>query len=243
MIVMREVSKIYQMGDIEVHALRGLSFSMEEGEFVAVMGPSGSGKSTLMNIAGCLDRPTGGYYTFCGREIEKLKDVELARIRREQIGFVFQTFNLLPRFTARANVELPMIYGGLKGKVRKQRAMEVLKDVGLKDRCDHRPGEMSGGQSQRVAIARALVNRPSLILADEPTGSLDTKTGGEIMEVFSRLNREGMGILLVTHEPHIAKYADRTVVFRDGIIVEDNISPGNKLAQANISRGDTVEYS
>lgn len=237
MIRMRDVTRMYRMGDIEVHALRGVSFQMDKGDFVAVMGPSGSGKSTLMNIAGLLDRPTRGSYCFEGVEVGGLGDDGLAGIRRERIGFVFQSFNLLPRYTAAENVELPMIYSGVRGAKRRERAREVLEMVGLGGRLDHRPGEMSGGQNQRVAIARALVNRPSLILADEPTGSLDTSTGREIMEVFRGLNRRGIAILLVTHELHIAEYASRILVFRDGEILEDSVPAGEQVRVPGVGGG------
>ena len=227
MINLSELTKTYQMGKTELDALQGIDFSMARGEFVSVMGPSGSGKSTLMNIIGCLDRATSGSYHFEGVEINKLGNQQLARIRREKIGFVFQGFNLLPRYTALANVELPMIYRGLPSSQRKEEALEALEMVGLADRAEHRPNELSGGQAQRVAIARALVNKPSLILADEPTGSLDSETGQDIMELFSRLNDEGIGILLVTHEAQTASYAKRTVFFKDGnIVTKEEALPG-----------------
>jgi len=221
-IAVQGVTKVYQMGDIEVQALRGISVDIWPGEMVAIMGPSGSGKSTLMNIIGCLDVPTEGTYQLDGVDVSKLKDSQLAEIRCRKIGFVFQSFNLLPRTTARANVELPLIYAGISGRQRRKRAEEMLTLVGLGDRLDHKPNELSGGQQQRVAIARALTNQPAMILADEPTGNLDTKTSIEIMELFQRLNREqGMTIVFVTHEPEIATYCQRVIYVRDGVIERD----------------------
>ena len=218
----RDLHKTYQMGDIEVHALRGINVTIQRSEFVAVMGASGSGKSTIMNIVGCLDRPTSGAYFLEGQDVSALSSDEWARIRNRKIGFVFQGFNLLNRTSAVENVELPMMYNGLLSKERRQRALEVLKLVGLEERSHHLPNQLSGGQQQRVAIARSLVNRPSLILADEPTGNLDTKTSVEIMELFQNLNeKEGITIVLVTHEPDIAAYAKRQIVFRDGLIISD----------------------
>jgi putative ABC transport system ATP-binding protein len=215
--------KTYRMGDVEVPALRGVNLRIDRGEFVAVMGSSGSGKSTFMNIAGCLDRPTQGRYFLEGQEVSSLSRDEWAHIRNKRIGFVFQGFNLLSRTTALENVELPMMYNGLGGERRQQRAVEVLSLVGLGKRLDHMPNQLSGGQQQRVAIARALVNRPSLILADEPTGNLDSATSQEIMALFQQLNSEQhMTIVLVTHESDIAAYAQRRVVFRDGVIVSDD---------------------
>ena len=210
------------MGDIEVPALRGVNLEIESGEFAAVMGASGSGKSTFMNIVGCLDRPTRGSYFLEGHEVGSLSPNEWAYIRNHKIGFVFQGFNLLPRTTALENVELPMMYNGLRGKERRQRALEVLSLVGLEKRLDHMPNQLSGGQQQRVAIARALVNRPALILADEPTGNLDSKTSAEIMELFQNLNaKEGITIVLVTHEADIAAYSRRQIHFRDGLVTSD----------------------
>ena len=215
--------KIYRMGDVEVPALRGVDLTIEGGEFVAVMGSSGSGKSTFMNILGCLDRPTHGNYFLEGEEVGSLSADDWAHIRNKRIGFVFQGFNLLSRTTALENVELPMMYNGYAGKERHQRAVEVLNLVGLGQRFDHTPNRLSGGQQQRVAIARALVNRPSLILADEPTGNLDTVTSNEIMALFQQLNAEqGITIILVTHEADIAEHAKRQIVFRDGQVVSDH---------------------
>jgi len=217
-----DLTKIYQMGDMQVHALRGASFQVGRGELVSIMGPSGSGKSTLMNILGCLDQPTSGEYFLEGMEIDQLDDDQLAEIRSKRIGFVFQTFNLLPRTTALSNVELPLVYGGLGGRRRRERAVAALDAVGLGDRLHHRPNELSGGQQQRVAIARALINEPSIILADEPTGNLDSKSGAEIMAIFQRLNQEqGITIIFVTHEPEIAQHTRRIVRLSDGRIVED----------------------
>jgi putative ABC transport system ATP-binding protein len=219
---LRDIKKIYQMGDVEVRALRGVSVDIHAGEMVAIMGPSGSGKSTLMNIIGCLDVPSEGWYEIDGKDVSRLKDDQLAAIRNHKIGFVFQSFNLLPRTTALANVELPLIYGGVGGRQRRQRAEDALRLVGLGDRLDHKPNELSGGQQQRVAIARALVNEPSLILADEPTGNLDTKTSIEIMELFQRLNQErGITIVFVTHNPETAEYCHRVVRVRDGLVESD----------------------
>lgn len=217
------IHKIYHVGTEEVHALRGLSLKIEPNEYVAIMGPSGSGKSTLMNILGCLDTPTKGTYHFKGQEIAGLDDNQLANIRNREIGFVFQTFNLLPRATALHNVELPLIYNGTPARERRRRAQNALEDVGLADRGHHRPNELSGGQRQRVAIARALVNRPSVILADEPTGNLDSKTGEEIMKVFEHIHKSGNTIILVTHEEYIAQYTQRSIRLLDGQVAADEI--------------------
>ncbi len=220
-IVIQDIVKTYQMGDSIVRALAGVNLTVEEGEFTAIMGPSGSGKSTLMNILGCLDRPTSGSYKLDGAEVATLGDDELAVTRNKKIGFVFQNFNLLSRMSALNNVALPMVYAGIPHKDRLARAQRGLEMVGLGSRVHHKPNELSGGQRQRVAIARALVNEPSIILADEPTGNLDSKSGDEIMEIFCELNQQGRTVILVTHEPEIAAYTRRTVTFRDGLIVSD----------------------
>jgi putative ABC transport system ATP-binding protein len=213
--------KTYQMGTEEVHALRGVSIQIERGEYVAIMGPSGSGKSTLMNLIGCLDTPSQGSYLLNNKQVSQMNDDELARIRNQEIGFVFQTFNLLPRATALHNVELPLIYAGVSSKTRSERANDALAKVELTDRKLHRPNQLSGGQRQRVAIARALVNNPSILLADEPTGNLDSKTGVEIMNLFARLHETGNTIVLVTHEPDVAVHAHRTISIRDGQVEKD----------------------
>ena len=217
----RDLWKTYVMGDEEIHALRGVSIAIERGDYVAIMGPSGSGKSTLMNLIGCLDTPTKGSYQLNGKEVGSMNDDDLARIRNEEIGFVFQTFNLLPRATALHNVELPLVYAGVSSKDRHTRAMQALEKVELTSRSTHRPNELSGGQRQRVAIARALVNDPSILLADEPTGNLDSKTGEEIMQVFHRLHEGGNTIILVTHEADIAAHAHRVIYVRDGQVEKD----------------------
>ena len=217
----RDLTKVYTMGDQTVHALRGVSLDIEEGSFVAIMGASGSGKSTLMNILGCLDLPTTGEYRLAEEAVEGMQADQLASIRNRRIGFVFQQFNLLPRTSALENVELPMVYSGVKAVVRRERAMAALQKVGLGERFHHTPAELSGGQQQRVAIARALVNNPQLILADEPTGALDSQTSEDIMRLLTDLNGQGMTVVLVTHEADIAAWARRKIVFRDGHIVED----------------------
>ena len=213
--------KVYRNGSLEVTALRDVSFSVAVREFVAIMGQSGSGKSTLMNILGCLDSLTSGYYHLDGEDVSKIAGKKLALIRNRKIGFVFQSYNLLPRLNALQNVELPMIYAGTTSKKRRQAALEALDRVGLADRIHHKPSEMSGGQKQRVAIARALVNQPAILLADEPTGNLDSRSGEEIMGIFQRLNREGVTIVMVTHEPDIANHTNRIVAFKDGRIIRD----------------------
>jgi putative ABC transport system ATP-binding protein len=218
-IAVENLTKAYALGDRAVTALRGVSLAVRRGEFVAIMGPSGSGKSTFMNLIGCLDKPTAGSYKLDGMAVEGFSDSELAEVRRTHIGFVFQSFNLLPRSTALRNVEMPLIYAG--GKRRRERAEAALERVGLGERADHRPNQLSGGQQQRVAIARALVNEPLIMMADEPTGALDTKTGEQIMAIFQELHREGKTIILVTHEPDIAQHAGRIIRFKDGHVVSD----------------------
>jgi putative ABC transport system ATP-binding protein len=224
-IQVRQLTREYDMGGELIHALRGVSIEIRRNEYVAIMGPSGSGKSTLMNVLGCLDTPTAGEYWLNGQEVSRMPDDALARVRNREIGFVFQTFNLLPRSTALQNVELPLVYAGVPSRERRQRAVEALTRVGLGERMAHRPNELSGGQRQRVAIARGLVNRPSILLADEPTGNLDSTTSDEIMKVFGDLQTQGQTIILVTHEPSIAAFAHRTVVLRDGRIDSDTLSP------------------
>lgn len=216
-----DMGKVYRNGNIEVEALKHVDLSIHRNEFVAIMGPSGSGKSTLMNIVGCLDRCTSGEYELDGVNISKTNDIELAKIRNLKIGFVFQSFNLLPRISALNNVELPMIYAKVQSKERRKRAMSALEKVGLLERMHHKPNELSGGQKQRVAIARALVNNPAILLADEPTGNLDSASGEDIMAVFQDLNREGVTIVLVTHEPDIAEHTKRVVRFKDGRLISD----------------------
>jgi len=223
LIRIEELTKIYKMGDVEVQALRGISFSIEKQEFVSIMGQSGSGKSTLMDILGCLSKPTSGKYFLDGIEVSTMSDNQLADIRNKKIGFVFQSFNLLPRTTALHNVELPMIYSGTGRRERKRRANAALDAVGLANRTHHKSNELSGGQIQRVAIARALVNEPSIIFADEPTGNLDTRSGEEIMAIFDKLNSEGNCIIMVTHERNIAEHAKRIIYLKDGIIEKDEI--------------------
>ena len=220
-IQLRDLRRQYDMGGEIIHALRGVSLTIRRNEYVAIMGPSGSGKSTLMNLLGCLDTPDGGEYWLNGQEVSRLSDDALARVRNREIGFVFQTFNLLPRATALQNVELPMVYAGAATKERRQRAAEALTRVGLGERMDHKPNELSGGQRQRVAIARALVNRPSILLADEPTGNLDSATSAEIMRVFGQLQAQGQTVILVTHEADIAAHAHRVITIRDGQVEKD----------------------
>ena len=222
----RDLTRHYEMGTETVQALRGVSLDIDRNEYLAIMGPSGSGKSTMMNMIGCLDTPTGGEYWLNGQEVSQLSDDQLARVRNKEIGFVFQTFNLLPRATSLHNVELPLVYAGVSSRERRSRASAALGRVGLGNRMDHRPNELSGGQRQRVAIARALVNEPSILLADEPTGNLDSTTSEEIMQVFAELHRQGQTIIMVTHEADIAAHADRTVVLRDGKVETDRATHG-----------------
>ena len=232
LIEVRDLAKTYRLGEYQVQALRGVSLDIAPGEFVAVMGPSGSGKSTFMNLVGCLDTPSAGTYRLDGEDISRVSRDALAAIRNQKLGFVFQTFNLLPRMTALENVELPLLYGATIAPERRDRALGRLREVGLETREGHRPSQLSGGQQQRVAIARALVNEPRLILADEPTGNLDTRTSVEIMAIFQRLNRRGITVVLVTHEEDIAQYASRIVTFRDGRIRSDAPVPVSADAEA-----------
>jgi len=229
------IEKVYTMGDVKVHALRGVSLRMDRGEFIAVMGASGSGKSTFMNLVGCLDRPTGGAYLLNGKDVSRFSRDQLAGVRGREIGFVFQGFNLLPRTSAVENVELPMLYQGVSAKERHKRASEALARVGLGDRVDHTPAQLSGGQQQRVAIARALVNRPTLLLADEPTGNLDSQTSIEVMSIFQELNDQGLTILLVTHEADIADHARRVVVFKDGVVLSDRVVQKRRSARLQLA--------
>jgi len=224
----KDIWKTYVMGSEKINALSGVSIEINMGEYVAIMGPSGSGKSTLMNLIGCLDTPSKGEYSLNGRKVSLMNDDELARIRNREIGFIFQTFNLLPRASALRNVELPLIYNGAKSELRLKKAREALERVGLGDRMTHKPSELSGGQRQRVAVARALVNNPSIILADEPTGNLDTKTGNEIMQLISDLHRMGNTIIVVTHEHDIAVRADRVIYIRDGLVEKEEVLTNNK---------------
>ncbi|HOV99377.1 MAG TPA: ABC transporter ATP-binding protein [Bacteroidota bacterium] len=229
-IVVDHLVKVYNLGEVDVHALRGISVKIDRGEFVAIMGASGSGKSTFMNILGCLDKPTRGNYFLEGIDVGKLSRDDLAAIRNRKLGFVFQGFNLLSRTSALENVELPLLYGTLPQKLRKEKAIEALRRVGLEDRIYHYPNQLSGGQQQRVAIARALVNDPSIVLADEPTGNLDSRTSVEVMDIFQQLNEQGITIVLVTHEPDIAQFTKRQIVFRDGKIRSDKLNPNRKYA-------------
>ena len=230
-ITIEHIAKIYQVGSEEVHALRDVSLTIDKNEYVAIMGPSGSGKSTLMNILGCLDTPTKGLYTFSGNNVSEMDDNELATIRNREIGFVFQTFNLLARSDALHNVELPLIYAGVGKEERRERAREALDQVALSDRMDHKPNELSGGQRQRVAVARALVTQPSIILADEPTGNLETKTGEDIMALFEELYNKGNTIIIVTHEEYIAEHANRIIRLRDGLIEKDETMLHRRVAE------------
>jgi len=223
MLEIKKIKKIYQMGKVKVEALRGVSFYIDKGEFVAIMGPSGSGKSTLMHIIGCLDQPTEGSFIIGGKDVSKLNDDRLAEIRNKRIGFVFQQFNLLSRTSILHNVEIPLIYAGLKTKQRRELAKQALESVGLGDRVKHKPNEISGGEKQRAAIARALVNDPLIILADEPTGNLDTKTGEEIMKIFYKLHQQGHTLIMVTHEAEVARHARRIIHLRDGLIEKDEV--------------------
>ncbi|HTV63692.1 MAG TPA: ABC transporter ATP-binding protein [Verrucomicrobiae bacterium] len=222
-----KISRRYQMGTETVHALREVSLEIQRGEYVAIMGPSGSGKSTMMNLVGCLDTPTSGSYQLNGNHVSEMNDNQLAEIRNREIGFVFQTFNLLPRSDALRNVELPLIYAGVPFEERRRTALDALKNVGLADRIHHKPNELSGGQRQRVAVARALVNKPSLILADEPTGNLDSKTGAEILALFAQLSAQGNTIIVVTHEEDVARHAQRIIRLRDGLIAADERMDGS----------------
>lgn len=236
-IQIEELRKQYVIGDQEIYALRGVSLSIEEGDFVAIMGPSGSGKSSMMNVIGCLDKPTSGEFYLDGYPVSQAHDDELAVIRNQKIGFVFQNFNLLPRTTAVENVELPLLYGGTPARERREKAIKALSSVGLAERLNNKPNELSGGQQQRVSIARALVNDPVILLADEPTGALDTKTSEEIMGIFQELNDAGKTVILVTHEPDIAEYAKRIVRFRDGqIIADEGVEERRRVSMGEVNQ-------
>jgi putative ABC transport system ATP-binding protein len=240
MIEVKDLRKVYAMGDVEVQALAGVSFQVARGEFVAIMGHSGSGKSTLMNLIGCLDTPTGGAYRLDGLEIASLTDDELALVRAAKLGFIFQQYNLLPRQTALRNVEMPMMYRGVPASIRRSRASAALKMVGMSDRMEHRPKELSGGQQQRVAIARALVGSPAVMLADEPTGALDTKTSSEIMGILQSLNRQqGLTVIVVTHEPDVAAYAQRVLMLRDGHLISDGPPPRGAMTAHLVVAAET----
>src|SRR5690348_4056221 len=239
LIRLEKISRRYQMGSETIHALREVSLEIFRGEYVAIMGPSGSGKSTMMNLIGCLDTPTSGEYELNGTQVSQMNDNQLAAVRNKEIGFIFQTFNLLPRSDALRNVELPLIYSGLPSDRRRAMALDSLKDVGLADRVHHKPNELSGGQRQRVAVARALVNKPSILLADEPTGNLDTKTGIEILSLFEELSKRGNTLIVVTHEEDVARHARRIVRIRDGLIASDERGEGRVLR--NETRPDALE--
>jgi len=243
-IVVEQVTKTYDLGEVRVAALRGVSVRVESGEFVAIMGASGSGKSTFLNILGCLDRPSSGRYLLDGVDVSQMSSDQLAEVRNKKIGFVFQSFNLLPRTSAVENVELPLLYDGTDSRTRRARALAALKATGLEDRAEHQPSQLSGGQQQRVAIARSLVNQPAIILADEPTGNLDSQTSLEIMGIMQRLNvQQDMTIILVTHEPDIARYAKRIIVFKDGLVIEDRPVLDRVLVPGVVERGAEGESS
>jgi len=231
----KDIDKTYYMGGEDVHALRGINLDVPRGDFLAIMGPSGSGKSTLMNIIGCLDTPTGGSYILNGQEVALADDDELAAIRNKEIGFIFQTFNLLPRASALRNVELPLVYAGIPAAERKERAIDILTTVGLGERYKHKPNEMSGGERQRVAIARALMNNPSVILADEPTGNLDTKTGDEILRLFHEIHKEGKTVVMVSHDIEVAEHAERIITLRDGEIVDERMLGSERRTEESLS--------